>query len=291
MSITEIPGVRVGHWTDDVGCTGCTAVLFPDGTVASGEVRGGAPATRDWELLAPEKLVTRIDAVVLAGGSAFGLAACDGVMRFCEERGMGFPTAAGPVPIVVGAALFDLLTGDGAARPSAESGYAACVAAGAGDVAVGRVGAGTGATVAKWRGREHARPGGLGSAVVHHGDLLVGALLALNAYGDRLPPDGRPPVDDLGTTTVSPFADDDLAASTTIGVIVTNATIDKLGCLLVARAGHDGLGRTLWPVHTSADGDALVAAAVGGADAAADVVAALANEAVALAVENALDAT
>src|SRR5947208_17041580 len=144
MSITEISGIRVGHWTDDVACTGCTVVLFPDGTVASGEVRGGAPATREWELLAPEKLVAQIDAVVLTGGSAFGLAACDGVVRFCEERGMGFPTAAGPVPIVVGAALFDLLTGDRSVRPTAEHGYAACVAATAGDVPTGRVGAAAG---------------------------------------------------------------------------------------------------------------------------------------------------
>src|SRR5207302_7774520 len=130
--ITEVPGVRVGHWTDEVARTGCTVVLFPDATVASGEVRGGAPATREWDLLAPGRLVRRVDAVVLSGGSAFGLAACDGVMRFCEERGMGFPTAAGPVPIVVGAALFDLLVGDASVRPGPAEGYAACVAASAG---------------------------------------------------------------------------------------------------------------------------------------------------------------
>jgi len=287
MSITEIPGIRVGHWTDEVACTGCTVVLFPDGTVASGEVRGGAPATREWELLAPEKLVARIDAFVLSGRSAFGLAACDGVVRFCEERGMGYPTAAGPVPIVVGASLFDLLIGDRSVRPIAEHGYAACVAAAAGDVPTGRVGAGTGATVAKWRGREHARPGGIGSGSARSGDIVVGALLAVNAFGDRLPSDGRPAVGELGTAVVSPFDDEALGGNTTIGVIATNATLDKVGCLLVARAGHDGLARSLWPVHTTVDGDALVAAAVGGETAAVDVVAALANEAVALAVENA----
>jgi L-aminopeptidase/D-esterase-like protein len=287
MSITEIAGVRVGHWTDTAACTGCTVVLFPDGTVASGEVRGGAPATREWELLAPERLVARIDAVVLTGGSAFGLAACDGVMRFCEGRGMGFPTAAGAVPIVVGAGLFDLLEGDGSVRPTAADGYAACVAAGTMPVPGGRVGAGAGATVNKWRGRDHARPGGIGSGLARHGDVSVGALLAVNAFGDGLPAGSRPALDELGTAEDGPF-DEAPGANTTIGVVVTNASLDKVGCLLVARAGHDGLARALWPVHTTVDGDALVAASVGGAESAVDVVAALANEAVALAVENAL---
>ena len=115
--ITDVPGVRVGHWTDERARTGCTVALLPAGTIASGEVRGGAPATREWDLLAPERRVTHLDAVVLSGGSAFGLATADGVMRFCEERGMGHPTAAGPVPIVVGASLFDLMIGDGSVRP------------------------------------------------------------------------------------------------------------------------------------------------------------------------------
>lgn len=287
MSITEIPGVRVGHWTDDVASTGCTVVLFPDGTVASGEVRGGAPATREWELLSPERMVARIDAVVLSGGSAFGLAACDGVVRFCEERGMGYPTAAGPVPIVVGASLFDLLTGDGTVRPTAANGYDACVAATAGAVGHGPVGAATGATVAKWRGREHARPGGIGCGVARRGDAVVAALLAVNAFGDRLPASGRPAVEDLTMAGPGPF-EDETGTNTTIGVVATNVTLDKTGCLLVARAGHDGLARALWPVHTTVDGDALVAASVGGQIAPVDVVAALANEAVALAVENAL---
>src|SRR5207245_9979679 len=126
--ITDVPGVRVGHWTDAVARTGCTVVLFPAGTVASGEVRGGAPGTREWALLAPERLVARVDAVVLSGGSAFGLAACDGVMRFCEERGMGFPTPAGVVPIVVGAVVYDLAVGDASVRPGPDEGYAACAA-------------------------------------------------------------------------------------------------------------------------------------------------------------------
>jgi len=158
--ITEVPGVRVGHWTDERAATGCTVVLFPAGTVASGEVRGGAPATREWALLEPHRLVARLDAVVLTGGSAFGLAACDGVMQFCEERGMGFATSAGVVPIVVGAALFDLARGDPRARPGPAEGRAACEAASDGPVEEGSVGAGTGATVGKLFGIERAMKGG-----------------------------------------------------------------------------------------------------------------------------------
>lgn len=250
--ITDVPGVRVGHWTDSVGRTGCTVVLLPEGTTASGEVRGGAPGTREFDLLAPERTVGRVDAVVLAGGSAFGLAACDGVVRWCEERGLGFPTAGGAVPIVVGAVLYDLMVGDAAARPDADAGYAACVDAGSGRVALGPVGAGTGATVAKWHGREHARPGGVGSVALREGELIVAALLAVNAFGDR--PGGAPPaaIDPAGAFT-----------NTTIGVIATNAALDKVGCLLVAQSGHDGLARALEPVHATVDGDALVAAATG----------------------------
>src|SRR5260370_25755504 len=139
--ITDVPGVRVGHWTDRTGQTGCTVVLFPHGTVASGEVRGGAPGTREWDLLAPERTVAHLDAVVLAGGSAYGLDACNGVARWCEERGLGFPTAAGPVPIVVGAVLYDLARGDPHARPGTEAGYAAGVGAHGGDRGTGRGGA------------------------------------------------------------------------------------------------------------------------------------------------------
>src|SRR5437763_5385793 len=184
--ITDVPGVRVGHWTDSVAKTGCTVCLLPAGTVASGEVRGGAPATREWDLLSPERRVVRIDAVVLSGGSAFGLAAADGVMRFCEERGMGHPTAAGAVPIVVAASLFDLMVGGGLVRHGAEEGYEACVAAKSGLFELGPVGAGTGATVGMWRGPEGGRPGGVGSASIVVEDLVVGALVAVNAYGSLL---------------------------------------------------------------------------------------------------------
>ncbi|HEY6698033.1 MAG TPA: P1 family peptidase [Acidimicrobiales bacterium] len=284
--ITDITGLRVGHWTDAAARTGCTVTLFPDGTVASGDVRGGAPATRDFELLDPRRTVSRIDAVVLTGGSAFGLAAADGVMRFCEEHGRGFATPAGPVPIVVALALFDLAVGDAAVRPGADQGYAACEAAADGPVELGAVGAGTGATVAKLDPAGDRRPGGLVSAGAQVGDLQVAALVAVNAVG-------VPGADDR--TALEIAAASDVAAArvtgtgfgnTTIGVVATNARLDKVGCNLVAQGGHDGLARALFPAHTRADGDAFVAAATGEVEADVDVVRALTVHVVAQAVRS-----
>jgi L-aminopeptidase/D-esterase-like protein len=269
--LTDVDGVRVGHWTDPIARTGCTVALFPAGTVASGEVRGGAPATREVALLEPWRAVARLDAVVLTGGSAFGLASADGVMRFCEERGMGIPTRGGPVPIVVAFALFDLTVGDGRVRPDAAAGYAACGGAVGGAFEIGSVGAGTGATVGKWRGSEHRRPGGLGTATVRRGDLVVSALVAVNAVGEAPGADADVRVPDMAGP---------LVASTTIGVIATNASLSKLDCFLVAQSGHDGLARALVPAHTRADGDALVAAATGGVHATVDAVRELAAAAV-----------
>jgi L-aminopeptidase/D-esterase-like protein len=303
-AITDVAGVRVGHWTDATAATGCTIVLFPEGTVASGEVRGGAPATREVALLDPTRAVARIDALVLTGGSAFGLAAADGAVRFCEERGMGFPTPAGPVPIVVGLGLFDLMVGDPSVRPGADQGYAACVAATDGPVAVGLVGAGTGATVAGPRpvadeaGPVARRPGGLVTASARVGDLVVAVLVAVNAAGvpgadDALAVDIAAALASDGTDVDAPDADDvDRAApdgpagpagpdgpagpvgfgNTTIGLVATNAALDKVGCHLVAQGAHDGLARAVFPAHTRADGDAFVAAAVGGVPADVDVV-------------------
>ncbi|MCU1454493.1 MAG: peptidase DmpA [Acidimicrobiales bacterium] len=282
--ITDVPGIRVGHWTHEVARTGCTVVLFPAGTVASGEVRGGAPATRETELLAPERLVDRIDAVLLTGGSAFGLSAADGVVRWCEQRGLGFPTAAGPVPIVPTLGLYDLAVGDPSVRPGPDAGEAACIAATDGPVPLGPVGAGTGATTGGWRGPEHVRPGGIGSASCWQGDLVVSALIAVNAFGD-IDPDGSGAAAvarHLGAGAAVPPA----FGHTTIGVIATNGRIDKLGCLLVAQSGHDGLGRSIAPAHTRADGDALVAAATGLVDADLEVVRGLAVAAVEAAVRS-----
>ena len=249
--LTDVAGVRVGHWTHHAAQTGCTVVLFPAGTVASGEVRGGAPGTREFALLEPHRGVQRIDAAVLCGGSAFGLAACDGVVQWCEERGLGMPTIAGPVPIVVGCVLYDLAVGDASVRPGAADGYAACVAAVSGPFATGQVGAGTGATVGKHRGPGSSRPGGIGTATCRGDDgLVVSALIACNAWGDLREHAGA--IANAGAYT-----------STTIGVIATNARLDKVQCLLAAQSGHDGMARALAPVHAVVDGDALIAAATG----------------------------
>jgi L-aminopeptidase/D-esterase-like protein len=277
--ITDVAGVRVGHWTDRTARTGCTVVLFPEGTVASGEVRGGAPATREFDLLDPHRLVQRCDAVLLSGGSAFGLAAADGVMRWLEQHEQGFPTGAGPVPIVVGAALYDLAVGDAAVRPGPREGELACAAAVDGPFERGEVGAGTGATVGKWRGPQHRRPAGLDTFTARHGDLVVSALVALNAFGDVDPaPQG---LDAAAPDLVESMAafDEAIAAgfgNTTLAVVATNARLDKAGCLVVAQGGHDGLARSLFPPHTRVDGDAVIAAATGQVDAGIDVVRALA---------------
>lgn len=271
--VTDVAGVRVGHSTDPVGMTGCTVVLLPAGTVASGEVRGGAPGTREWALLDPRRSVAGVNAVVLTGGSAFGLAACDGVMRWCEERGVGYPAPAGPVPIVVGMVIYDLGVGDPRARPDAGDGYAACVAAagGVGEAAPRRqVGAGTGATIGKWRGRDAARPGGLGTAAVRDGELVVASLMVVNAVGEPRGAVGEGPRVPSGSAAIGD------REATTIGVVVTNAAIDKRACRLVAESAHDGLARALDPVHTSSDGDAVVAAATGSVEARAEVVRSLA---------------
>ena len=284
--ITEVAGVRLGHWTDGAARTGCTVALLPAGTVASGEVRGGAPGTREWALLDPRRTVDRVNAVVLAGGSAFGLAACDGVVRWCEERGMGWPTAAGPVPIVVGLVIYDLGVGDPSVRPGADEGYAACVNARPGSEASGRgaLGAGAGATVGKWRGPEAARPAGLGSAVARHDGATVAALVVVNALGELAPQPGEGPriYSPAGAATVG------AAEATTIGLVVTDARLDKSQCRLVAESAHDGLARAVDPVHTAGDGDAFIAAATGGVEAPLHAVRSLAAWVVEAAVRDAL---
>src|SRR3970040_311597 len=189
-TITAVPGLLVGHWTDAEAATGCTVVLCPEGAVASADVRGGAPGTRETDLLRPGTLVERVHAVLLAGGSACALDAAAGVMRWREERGKGFPTPGGAVPIVAAAVLFDLSLGRGDVRPDAASGYAACEAAATAPPAMGSAGAGTGATVAKALGVERALKGGVGSAVEATEDgLIVGALVAGDCFGEVADPD------------------------------------------------------------------------------------------------------
>ena len=280
----DVPGVLVGHWSDQEARTGCTVVLLPDATVCSGEVRGGAPATREFELLDPRRLVAHVNAVVLSGGSAFGLASCEGVVDWCVEHDRGFATDAGVVPIVVGMSLFDLLVGDGSVRPGAAQGRLAAEAAAA-TFATGPVGAGTGATAGKWRGRELGYDAGFGAVTVTRGDLVVQAYVAANPAGDI---DDGVAAQQIASGTFDWPVDPDQAAgddsgeggagasgafaNTTLGVIVTNAALDKGQCRLVAEGGHDGFARALFPPHRLVDGDAIVAAATGTIEAPVDVV-------------------
>lgn len=271
-----IDGVTVGHWTNAAARTGVTVVRFPETTLASGEVRGGAPATREFELLHPERMVERLDALVLTGGSAFGLAAADGVAADLAAADIGFPTSSGPVPIVVAMALFDLRQGDGSTRPGPLEGSAALARASS-SFEVGAVGAGTGATVGKWAIEDptDAPAGGIGAATVRRrvGDgretgeaatVTVSALMAVNAAGH---------IDD-GTWNervlagTAPWPEDTPAfENTTIGLVVTDAKLSKRDCQLLAQGGHDGMARAIFPPHTSSDGDAVVAAATGEVDA------------------------
>ena len=254
--------------------TGCTVIVLPPSTTASGEVRGGAPASREFALLAPTRTVGHVDAVVLSGGSAFGLAAGDGVMTALAEQERGFETPAGRVPIVIGMSLFDLATGDGSVRPGAAEGALAVGAATADRYEVGLVGAGTGATCNKWSG--NPEPAGLGTATMTttvdredggQDELIVSALIAVNAFGAI---DDGTSADDIGPPVrPEPDADSDddepdpSGTNTTIGIVVTNAVVDKVGCHWLAQGAHDGLARSLLPAHTAADGDAIVVAATG----------------------------
>ena len=244
-----IDGLRLGHWTG--ARTGCTVILPPVGSTGSVFVPGAAPATRETDALRPGTLVDEVHAVLLTGGSAFGLAAADGVMRWLEERGLGFPTPAGPVPIVPAAAIYDL--GVGRVRPGSSEGYAACEAAREDDASRGAVGAGTGATVGKRAGPDHAEPGGLGQAVAREGDLVVAALAVVNAFGDVVDADGsviagcREPE---GPRAQPP------GVATTLVCVATNAALDKVGCNEVAISAYDGLVSAVFPV-TMFDGDAI----------------------------------
>lgn len=262
-SLRDVPGIRVGHWTDASGGTGCTVILADDdGAVAGVDVRGSAPGTRETDLLRPTALVERIHAVCLAGGSAFGLGAADGVMRRLAERGVGVATGVRPVPVVPAAILFDLAVGDPHAFPDIDAGYAATLAAEAGSGPLeGRVGAGTGATVAKMGGPAGALPGGVGSAARDvPGGGVVGTLAVSNALGDVYARDGRPLAVASGSTAVpgSPAP-----GNTMLVVVATDLPLDRAQCRKLAEQGHDALARAIRPVHTLYDGDVVFALSTG----------------------------
>jgi L-aminopeptidase/D-esterase-like protein len=257
-------GVRIGHFTDPRGLTGCTVVLFDAPTVASVDVRGGAPGTTETDLLDPVRTAPGVHAVLLTGGSAFGLAAADGVMRYLDERGVGFPIGPVRVPLVAGAVVFDLLVGDPKAHPDAAAGYAACEAAGRAP-AEGSVGAGTGATVAKLRGREGARRGGLGLASVRAGTATVTAIAVVNAVGGIWDDERNEWVAELPAGEGAAL----MGANTTLACVVTDARLTKSQCYRVAAVAHDGLARAIRPAHTDLDGDTIFCVSVGGDERAA----------------------
>lgn len=275
--IWEIPGITVGHMTNAADRTGCTVVLAAEPVTASGEVRGSAPATREFALLDPMATVQQIDAVVLSGGSAFGLAAGQGAMYELEAAERGFPTPWGSVPIVVGMSLFDLPVATPGIRPTESDGRMAVrEALAGGDRTLGRVGAGTGATVGGWRGDDHAVAGGLVGGLAETGDLRVACLLAVNAWGDVAGHGeshlGEPSLSARGSGARGAGARGSGLTNTTIGVIATNGSLDKVGCQHTARGAHDGLARAINPPHASFDGDAFVAMSAGEVQASIDEV-------------------
>jgi L-aminopeptidase/D-esterase-like protein len=268
LTLRDVPGIRVGHATDEAGRTGCTVILAQDGAVAGVDVRGSAPGTRETDLLRPGALVERIHGVCLAGGSAFGLAAADGVMRYLAERGVGFDTGVRRVPIVPAAILFDLGVGSPDAAPGPDDGYAACLAAESGDGALeGRVGAGTGATVGKLAGMDLATPGGVGSAGARLRDgSTVAAMVVNNAIGSVLGRDGRIPAGPAGDAgRVADGASP--GTSTVLVVVATNATLDRGQCRKLAELAHDGIAQSISPPHTLLDGDVAFALSTGRAPA------------------------
>jgi L-aminopeptidase/D-esterase-like protein len=282
-NLCDVPGVLVGHATDPEALTGCTAVLFEEPAVVGVDVRGSSPGTRETDRLGPHGTVRRTHAVLLTGGSAFGLSAAEGVVRFLEEGGVGLDIGVARIPLVSAAVLFDLVVGDPAVRPGPEMGYEAASMAGSGDFAQGSVGAGTGATVGKILGLEGAMKGGVGSASARlDGGLIVGALAAVNAFGDVRDPDrGRviagPRREDgtLGDTVeLLPGAATRMRweENTTLGIVATNARLTKGAANKVAQMAHDGFARAIEPVHTTVDGDVAFAASVGDVEAATDVI-------------------
>lgn len=289
MTITSIPGVEVGHWTDPVAMTGCTVLVFPEPNVAAVEIRGGAPGSRETALLAPGMRVETIQAILLAGGSAFGLAAADGVMAELEKAGRGHPTPVGPVPIVPVAVIFDLFMGDPSVRPGPSQGAAALQSASGDPVEMGSVGAGTGATVAGWRGFDAIKRGGLGSASVPVDGALVGALAVVNAVGDVFTLEGDPLTG--GSPVPGPPAFlPDVATNTTLVVIATDARLVRDELIRVAVRAQDALAVCLRPGHTRYDGDAAFAVSCGEVSASVDLVGEAAFVATGRAIEAAMQA-
>ena len=307
-SITDIPGIRVGHAQDEIALTGCTVILCEEGAVGGVDQRGGAPGTRETDALHPMHLVQKVHAVVLSGGSAFGLEAATGVVRYLEERGVGFDVTVARVPIVPAAILFDLGIGKANIRPDARMGYQACINASASRAPEGNVGAGCGATVGKILGMEHGMKSGVGSSTIEISNgLLVSALVAVNPFGDVVDPSNGQIIagarlefgQNAYKTNQFQFADtlevmrkrrrdQNLEfrknANTVIGVVATNAKLNKEQATIMAIMAQDGLSRTIRPSHTMVDGDTIFSLSLGDQEADINLIGAFAAEVLAQAV-------
>ena len=275
-SITDVLGVEVGHFTDPRRPTGCTVLITRDGAIGGVDVRGAAPGTRETDLLHPSNLVDQVHAVLLAGGSAWGLDAAAGVMRWLEDHGIGLRVHYGLVPIVPAAVLFDLPLGDARIRPDASAGYKACVAASRHRPGEGNVGAGAGALVGKLFGIERAMKGGIGSASITLDGVTVGAIVACNALGDVVEPSSGRVVAGARTADGQSLLDIRRAilageqpnpllpgTNTTLGIVATDAVLTKAQAHRLAQVSHDGLARAINPVHTMSDGDTIFALGTG----------------------------
>lgn len=270
-SITDVPGILVGHYTDDRRPTGCTVVLTGEGAICGVDVRGSAPGTREIALLDPVNTVQKVHGIVLSGGSAYGLDTASGVMQYLEERNIGFPVGKGVVPIVPAAILYDLGIGDFKIRPGRESGYKSCQAASAGPVSEGNYGAGAGATVGKMFGSKSAMKSGIGTASIQVEDIIVGAIVAVNAVGDVINPatgqilagarDENGFLDTAGKLKKMKLSGKNVKAgeNTTIGIVATNVKLSKTEATKMAQMAHDGLARAINPVHLPMDGDTIFA--------------------------------
>lgn len=304
-AITDVPGIKVGHSQDLKAATGCTVVICEEGAVTGVEVRGGAPGTRETDLLKPINLVEKVQAIYLGGGSAFGLDGASGVMKYLEERGIGFDVGLTRVPIVPGAVLFDLAVGDYRIRPNADMGYEACLNASERETRQGNIGAGTGATVGKIMGGQYCMKSGIGTASFRCQELVVGAIVAVNCFGDVIDPDTgeiiagaltkdkKEFINTMSVLKSSPIDKDKDAgshfpANTTIGIIATNARLTKSEATKIAMMTHNGLARVIIPVHTMYDGDTIFCASVGEVESDVNLVGALSAEVMARAIVKAI---
>lgn len=288
-SIVDVPGIEVGHAQDDEALTGCTVILCRQGAVAGVDVRGSAPGTRETDLLNPINLVEQVHAILLAGGSAFGLDAAAGVMRYLEENNIGLDTGPARVPIVPAAILYDLNTGRADVRPDAAMGYRAAASASSVNRAEGNVGAGTGASVGKMRGMKYAMKSGIGTASIEINGVMIGAIVAVNPIGDVIDPKTGKPVAGMrpGSTLnwmKSGKARSPIQSNTVIGVIATNARLTKAQATKVAQMAQDGLAQAIRPAHTMFDGDTIFALSTGIVEADVSTIGAFAAEVMAEAI-------